>query len=198
MPPSTRVRKAEDAARKLTDQLRSPVMLGMLQHAPPVGFPDRQQAVQLPSIWTLQSQLVAALKETGSAETVQVLSALLRQQAARSVGTLVAWAQQQPDQLYTMAGLNALAPQGHSPGAVVLNAAGTSWWSGLEVLDRMLVSAITLDSSSTSAHQIVTTMTEQLEQSGKGLRAQAIGTPQGSNAQYLEMWCNTPEHPQNM
>jgi hypothetical protein len=168
----------------------------MLQRSPPVGLSSRQQAEQLQVSWNVTSQLHDILQATCAAEIMQVLSAVLQQQTVCSVGALVAWAQQQPEQLCIiiimlpnqaiastpeqpeqlcklpamMAVLNAMAPQGLSPGTVALGVAGTSWHNGFGLLDSMLVKATTLDSSSASTHHILTTITEQLEQSGGGWR----------------------------
>jgi hypothetical protein len=65
-----------------------------------------------------------------------------------------------------MAALDAMAPQLLSPGTVVLGVAGTSWHSGFDLLGD-IVKAVTLDSSSASTQHIVTSIAEQLEQSGR-------------------------------
>jgi hypothetical protein len=142
----------------------------MLQHSPPVGFSSRQQADQLPSFWNVMSQLNATLEATSAVETLQVLNAVLQQQIVRHVGTLVAWAQRQPEQLCKLPGLmavwNATVPQGLSAGTAVVGVAGASWYNGLQLLDSMLVQARTLDSTRASSHRIIKSITEQLEQSG--------------------------------
>jgi hypothetical protein len=82
MPPTTRVKRAEDVARKLANQIRSPFMAGMLQRSPTGVLSSTQQSVQLTSCCDVLSQLRAALKETNAADAAQMLSAVLRQQAA--------------------------------------------------------------------------------------------------------------------
>jgi hypothetical protein len=155
MPVSRRVKEAEDAACKLASQLRSPVMTQVLQR-PPAVLCSLQEVEQLSKLWQVSERLCQALQETHMAETAHMLDAVLQQQAAHSAGTVLVWAQQQPEQLLTTitAGLHGVE--------------STAWLYGVRLIDKVITAARTLqDSSSTLTGRIVMRLTEQLEQSGR-------------------------------
>jgi hypothetical protein len=162
--PAARMR-AEDAACELSEQISSPFMAQMLQRSPPAEITDREQAQQVASYCWILTQLYLALEQTGTAETAQVLSAVLEQQAS-SVGRMVAWGQQQPALLF--GALTEWTPQliEQDQGTTPVSARTPDWGCGVIVLDTMLKKAKTLDRSSASTPGIITTLTEQLEQSG--------------------------------
>jgi hypothetical protein len=90
---------AQDAARKLQTLLSSARVMQLLQQAPPAALTAQQAAVTA-SCCTAVQQVLNCLRHIEDGETaVQLLSALLRYDAFRSVGTLLVWAQQQPLQL---------------------------------------------------------------------------------------------------
>jgi hypothetical protein len=139
-------------------------MTRLLQQAPPAVLTE-QQATQLYSTSRALQQLAGATQETDTAETVQILSAVLQQQAARDAGILMAWTQQQPEQLFGTTTEGPRSQQNYPP-TIDLGVAAASWCCGAEFLGSMLVKARTLDSSSQSTHSIVSAITEQLNQSG--------------------------------
>jgi hypothetical protein len=99
--------------------------------------------------------LQTALLETDPAEALQVLHAVLRQQAARSAGTVLMWAHQRPEQLmskFTTLGIEWAADC-------------KCWCTGVSLLESKITQ--TLDSSSATTGNIIKMITEQLEQSGK-------------------------------
>jgi hypothetical protein len=167
MLPSRRVKQAEDAARKLASEISVPAMTKVLQQ-PPSLLTRQQEGLLLNSLHTLK-KLDAAVLAAGTADTVQLLDAVLRQQAAQSVGTLVVWAQQQPEQL-TCTSTTARLPSHASLSAEMGVPAGV-WMLGWTVLSNMFAKAMSLDKSSASFKRIVTTTTDQLERSGRSRRA---------------------------
>jgi hypothetical protein len=164
MSPARRVKQAEDAARKLASLLSIPATAQVLQHVLPSSINTQQREHLIHAIHALK-KLTAALQEACTADTVQVLNAVLRQHVARSIGLLVAWAQQQPEQLIAMTA-SGVMPQDHSLATWVC-VAGHVWELGWVALDSMFSMSFTMDKNSASHHRIATNITEQLESSGR-------------------------------
>jgi hypothetical protein len=125
---------------------------------------NRKQEEQLFNCIRVVYALNDALEKAGAAETVRLLDALLQQHAARSAGTLIAWAQQEPEQLISITAIEQPAQTADS--TVSISNTERVWVYGWKLLDSIIAKIVVLDSSSTATHRIVTTTTEQLEQSG--------------------------------
>jgi hypothetical protein len=126
----------------------------MLQQARGVHC-NQQQVEQIRKLYQDMHPLYKALRETDRAEAKQVLHAVLQQQAARSAGTVMVWAQQRPGQLLDK-----------SVALHTMELYSSCWWLGVEILKSIFAKVKTLDSSSTTTGSIITAITEQLEQSG--------------------------------
>jgi hypothetical protein len=140
-------------------------MTQVLQQAPNLN--NRQQAEQLAITLPAMKQTAAVIRKAGTAGATQVLSAVLRQQAAFNAGTLVVWAQQRPEQLWGRKCTEQQA-QGSGHTRLALSIIACIWMDGVFLLEEILSKAFTLDSSSATASRIVTSITEQLERSGEG------------------------------
>jgi hypothetical protein len=70
----------------------------MLQQAPAVHH-NQQEVEKIVRLFQDMHALGDALEETDPAEALQVLQAVLQQQAARSAGIVLVWASQRPEQL---------------------------------------------------------------------------------------------------
>uniref|UniRef100_A0A383WBJ7 Uncharacterized protein n=1 Tax=Tetradesmus obliquus TaxID=3088 RepID=A0A383WBJ7_TETOB len=96
-------KQAEDAASKLRNLVHRPQVVQLLQRPLPAAPTAEQQAVLASCSSTLQ-QLKLALTDSynsrsGTESVVQVLRRTLRHQPVHSAGVLLAWLQQQPQQL---------------------------------------------------------------------------------------------------
>jgi hypothetical protein len=101
--------------------------------------------------------LCEVLDDTDPAEALQVLQAVLQQQAARSAGIVLVWANQGPEQLSST----------FDAAYTTTNADSKCWYVWVEILLSILTKATTLDSSSAMMDGFITTITEQLDQSGR-------------------------------
>jgi hypothetical protein len=112
-------------------------------------------------------QLETLLHEAPSLR-MQLVDALLKQQVACSIGTLVTWVQQQPEQL---SDLGAITVAGHQGSAAVTLAAGRPtapvWAAGVNLLQRFAAVAFLQNTQGAGACSLAATLTQQLDQSGK-------------------------------
>lgn len=92
-----RINQAKDAAHTLSSQLHSPFIFSLLQGPPLL---TKQAAEQLRKCSKAVLDLARLLQDADAAVAGQLLDAVLRQHAVRSAGTLVAWVQKQPEQLF--------------------------------------------------------------------------------------------------
>jgi hypothetical protein len=120
------------------------------------------------------SQLQAALVEEPLLK-VQVVDAMLKQQVACSLGSLVTWVQQQPEQL---SDLREVAVAGHQGSAPVPRAVGGTipsiWAAGVHLIGHFAAAA----SESTGTCSLAASLTQQLDQSGKPCSCQRKCTAQ--------------------
>jgi hypothetical protein len=105
MAPNRRLQQAEKEANKLNKLVTSDNVAQLLQKPPPAAM-TAGQAGLLGSCCTAMQQLIAVLpgdtRPTSAAEVAsadQILRALLAQQAVQSVGVLLDWTLQEPEQL---------------------------------------------------------------------------------------------------
>jgi hypothetical protein len=167
MRPAQRIKQAEEIARSLNSLLSSSIMSQLLQRTPPAAFTAEQEA-QLLRCCNLISQLEAAWHEARPLK-MQLFDALLKQQVACSIGRLVAWVQQQPEQ--QLADFRAVAVAGHQGSAPATIAAGSAsasiWAAGVYLLEHFAVVAFRHNSDSAEACSLAANLTQQLDQSGK-------------------------------
>lgn len=166
MRPAQRVKRAEDAASKLSRLVRSPQVVQLLQRPPPAQPTAAQQSVLVSyskSLATLYTALPAdgPNNDAGRAVVAQLLRAVLRHQPAQSAGLLMVWTQQQPQQLAAMLQSHGLKPQhGTIHGVWVI---GTSLVFRLATL---LASCMELSSCRVTTAELSVNLTQQLLQSG--------------------------------
>jgi hypothetical protein len=167
MRPARRIKQAEEAARKLKALLASSILSQLLQRTPPAALTAQQQA-QLTSCCDVISQLDAAFQGASSLN-LQLVDAMLRQQVACSIGSLVTWVQQQPEQqLLDLIAAAFVSHQGSAP--VACAAAGTAasiWVAGVQLLGGFAAVAITQTPESAGACNIAARLTQQVDQSGE-------------------------------
>jgi hypothetical protein len=100
---------------------------------------------------------------------MQLMDAMLKQQAACSIGSLVVWVQQQPEQQrLDLAAVAIAARQGSAP--VTCAAGGTTgpiWVAGLHLLGRFAGVAFMDIDERAGACNLAEKLTQQLDQSGK-------------------------------
>jgi hypothetical protein len=165
MPPNRRLQQAEKAADKLNKLVTSDHIAQLLQEPPPAAM-TAGQAGLLGSCCTAMEQLIAVLPgrdrhptsaaEVASAE--QILQALLAQQAVQSVGALLDWTLQDPEQLMQQVGEPA------ATGAV--RTLATTWVNCTECMVGMFSTVMEHGESSRMAG-LATAVTMQLEASGE-------------------------------
>jgi hypothetical protein len=178
MRPAQRIKQAEEIARSLKSLLGGSIMSQLLQHTPPrpAAFTAEQEA-QLLRCCDVISQLEAAWHEARPLR-LQLLDAMLKQQMACSIGRLVAWVQQQPEQ--QLSGLKAVAVAGHQGSAPATVAAGSAsasiWAAGVYLLEHFAVVAFRHNSDSAEACTLAANLTQQLDQSGKACSRNATCT----------------------
>jgi hypothetical protein len=164
MRPARRIKQAEEVARRLKALLSSAIMSQLLQRTPPAAsaFTAEQEA-QLSSCGNVIRQLAAALDEAPSLK-VELVDVMLKQQVACSVGSLVMWVQQQPEQLLDVKA----AGQGRVPRTSVAGLIIASVWAaGVDLLKNLARVALLQTSESAGACILTATLTQQLDQSGK-------------------------------
>jgi hypothetical protein len=148
--------------------LNSSIMVQLLQHAPPAALTAEQEA-QLLYCSNLISLLAVTFHEAPSLEP-QLVDAMLKQQAACSIGSLVTWVQQQPEQ--QLLDLRVVAAAGHQGSRPMSCAAGsattTLWAAGVQLLGCFAISALKqIDTDGAAGCSRAGTLTQQLEVSGK-------------------------------
>jgi hypothetical protein len=155
---------AEAAARKLRMLLNSTSVSQLLQQPPPAAATGHKAGTVASCCDALQ-QLDAALSDqhAAAAGTAQIVQAVLQQKAAQSVGTLLSWVLQQPQQLQLAKVETCTAVQQHEPEAVFLHSCGTL---------HALIVAVRAAQNSRAADMATawSTLLQQLDQSG-GLRS---------------------------
>jgi hypothetical protein len=163
----------EASARQLHVLLQSPAALQLLQHPPPGAAPTRcstpEQHGLIGHSDLLLAEIVEQCEQQDTAAPGRMLGLLLRQQAARSVGTLVAWLQQRPEQLQF-----SVLQQRIDSGRVVAERPTTAnlFVVACECLKKMtgaLVDAAESPQPGCSTAALAAAMLQQLEQSGAHL-----------------------------
>jgi hypothetical protein len=101
-------------------------------------------------------QLQAALQEAPSLR-MRLVDAMLKQQVACSVGSLVTWVQQQPEQ--QLLDCRAVPAAGGTPASL--------WAAGVHLLKSFAFEALLHNSESAGACSLAATLTQQLDQSGE-------------------------------
>jgi hypothetical protein len=167
MRPAQRIKQAEEVARRLKALLSSSILSQLLQHAPPAALTAEQDA-QLPRCCSVICQLETSLHEAPSLK-LQLVDAVLKQQAACSIGSLFTWVQQQPEQ--QLSDLGAITVAGHQGSAAVTLAAGrppaSIWTACVNLLHRFAAVAVLQNTQGAGACSLAAALTQQLDQSGK-------------------------------
>jgi hypothetical protein len=146
-------------------------MSQLLQHTPPAALTAEQQA-QLSRCCELISQLQAAWHEAPSLK-MQLVAAMLKQQAASNIGSLIAWVQQQPEQQLLGLDMGAAAAGRQLRSAPVPCAAGgliaSMWAAGVHMLKHFATADADLQRTgeSAGAFSLAASLTQQLDQSGE-------------------------------
>jgi hypothetical protein len=134
----------------------------LLQRTPPAVLTAEQEA-QLLHCYDVISQLADALQGAPPFR-MQLVDAMLKQQAACSIGRLVTWVQQQPEQQQ----LHVRAMAGSAP---VTSAAGSTtapiWAFGVILLEHFAASAVLHMTDSAGSCNLAANLTQQLDQSGE-------------------------------
>jgi hypothetical protein len=175
MRPARRIKQAEELAVRLRVLLSGSTMSQLLQHPPPAALTAEQEA-QLLSCSNLMSQLTTALDEASSLST-QLIDAVLKQQAAYHVGSLVAWVQQQPEQqlselrVVAAAWLMDSAPV--APQCAAIGRTCLMWDDGVQLLQQF---AWMSRPENAGACNLAASLTQQLDQSGKACSCNCKGT----------------------
>jgi hypothetical protein len=148
---------AEAAARKLRMLLNSTSVSQLLQQPPPAAATGQKASTVAGCCGALR-QLYAALQgqRAAAAGSAQILQAVLQQKAAQSVGTLLSWVLQRPQQLQVKLGPGT-AHQLHEPGAVFLHSCA--------ILHTM-TAAVRAAGKAADMATACSTMLQQLDQSG--------------------------------
>jgi hypothetical protein len=113
------------------------------------------------------SQLAVTLQEAPSLQ-LQLVDSMLKQQAACSIGSLVSWVQQQPEQQQLDVTAVAIAGQ-QGPAAATFIAASTTasiWAAGVQLMNHFAAAAFRQMAESATARNMAENLTQQLEQSG--------------------------------
>jgi hypothetical protein len=169
MRPARRIKQAEEVSRKLKALLSSSVLSQLLQHTPPAALTAEQDA-QLSRCSNLISQLAEAFDEEPT-HKIQLMDAMLTQQVACSIGSLITWVQQ-PEQQWL--GMRAVAVAGHQGSAPGPFAAGTTAASicagGVHLFGHFAAAAFLHTLDSAGACNLAARLTQQLDQSGKACR----------------------------
>jgi hypothetical protein len=138
----------------------------LLQRTPPASLTAQQQA-QLKSCCKVIRQLEDALQDAPSLR-MQLMEAMLEQQAACSIGYLVTWAQQRPKQLLDIRVVTVAGHQGSAPETAVAGSGTASTWAaGVNLLQCFAVVADQQNSDSAGVCSLAANLTQQLDQSGK-------------------------------
>jgi hypothetical protein len=139
-------------------------MSQLLQRTPPAALTAEQEA-QLFLCCNLINQLAAALEEAPSLK-MQLVDAMLKQQVACNVGSLVTWVQQQPEQQLVVTAV--VGNQGSAPVTCTGGSTtGIVWTAAVHLLAHFAVVAFQHIRESAGACNMAASLTQQLEQSGK-------------------------------
>jgi hypothetical protein len=161
------MKQAEELARRLKALLSSSILSQLLQRTPPAALTAEQEG-QLKRCCDVLNQLEAALHEAPSLR-MQLADAMLKQQAACNIGSVVTWVQQQPEQ--QLSDLRAVVVPGHQGSVSITHAAGGAtasvWAAGLHLVESFAVEAYEQNSESVGSCSLATTLTQQLDQSGE-------------------------------
>lgn len=162
-------KQAEDAASKLRNLVHRPQVVQLLQRPLPAAPTAEQQAVLASCSSTLQ-QLMLALTDSynsrsGTESVVQVLRRTLRHQPVHSAGVLLAWLQQQPQQLAA----SLKSSRGLDPGTLeAVWTVGMLMVAGLaDLLLECYVTQRTSRASTAALAELGVDLTQQLLQSGE-------------------------------
>jgi hypothetical protein len=161
----------EEPARQLHNLLQSPAATQLLQQPPPDAVSTQEQYNLLsPMRAHLMTVRLGCEQNHRRTAPGRVLGLLLRQHAAHSAGTLVAWLQQRPEQLR----LDELPqrPVGSTATAAAL------WVEGCECLMRLAlahVAAVEVPQQGCNAVALAAAMLQQLHQSGMHLARVLLG-----------------------
>lgn len=161
----------ESVARQMHALLQHPVACQVLQQTPPAADPTPAQKELLAcsnelcvSVGTVLQRL--RVSATPVAARGRAVGLLLRQQAARSLGTLLAWLQQQPEQLR----LDLLQQQLQQDQARTRPLTAAEFWRGvcscLYAMCAALSEAVQAPQPGLNAAALVAAIMQQLEQSG--------------------------------
>jgi hypothetical protein len=161
MRPAQRIKQAEDVARKFKALVNSSTVSQLLQHTPPAAVTAEQEA-QLVRCCNVTSQVEAALYEAPTLR-IQLVDAILKQQVACNIGRLVTRVQQQPEQ--QLVEMRAVAVAGREVAAG--RSTASIWAVGVHLLNRFAAVAFLQNTQSAGACSLASTLTQQLDQSGK-------------------------------
>jgi hypothetical protein len=139
--------------------MSSSTLSQLLQRTPPASLTAEHEA-HLLNCGSLFDLMVVALEAEEGAVQLRLLEAVLQQQAVRSAGTLVAWVQQQPEQLLTVNSVTSFT-------AATGSSALRCWTSGVQFLTRAAAKAGAQDYGSAATCQMAADMMQQLDQSGE-------------------------------
>jgi hypothetical protein len=175
MRPAQRVKQAEEAASKLSSLVHSSRVTQLLQQPLPAQPTAAQQAVLASCSKSVQQLLTFLPQHTDSslriAVLLQLLRGVLRHQAVHSAGLLLAWLQQQPQQL-------AAALLGCNPRLEATVIMQSLWLTALNLvlsITVLVVNCAAEDSSSTAP--LAFNLTQQLQQTGVYICPQHSNTP---------------------
>jgi hypothetical protein len=145
-------------------------MTQLLQEAPPASLTADQDKL-LRQFYSLLWRMEKPLLAEEPALLSSVVTAMLQRHAARSAGTLVAWATQRPEQLMSLEFAEGPPSTGACPGAsrtlLSHSTAALGWAVGIRFLGFAADAVSKQDAGSAAASQMTADMTQQLHQSGR-------------------------------
>jgi hypothetical protein len=163
MRPTQRIKKAEELARRFRALMSSPIMSQFLQCTPPAALTAEQEA-HLSRCCSVIWDMTEALSNAPSLK-MQLADAMLKQQVACNIGSVVTWVQQQPEpQLLDSRAVAVAGRQGVAPAGGMIAAV---WAAGVHLLERFALVIFAHNSESAGACSMAATLTQQLDQSGK-------------------------------
>jgi hypothetical protein len=162
------MKQAEDVGRRLRALVSSSIVSQLLQRTPPTAL-TAQQVAELSSCCDVVSHLQAALLEAPSLQT-QLVDATLKQQVACSVGTLITWVQQQPEQQLLDSGAVDVAGRQGTTQTTCSDRTAPLWAAGVNLLGHFAVVACEHNAESAGASSLAANLTQQLDQSGRACR----------------------------
>jgi hypothetical protein len=165
MRPARRIKQAEELGRSLKALLSGSIISQLLQRTPPAALTAEQEA-HLSRCFDLIS-LLSDDVEGATALTTQLVDAMLKQQVASCIGSLVTWVQQQPEQQRLDLAATAIAGRQGSVTCAPGSTTGPVWAAGLHVLGRFAAVAFLHIQDSAGVRNLAENLTQQLDQSGK-------------------------------